>query len=70
MEEDEPLGKALQTYIMQQVKTLGAWVKPNPADKLFIQIVKIMYKSVVLLLLTALSPIVLLFLAISFVGGF
>lgn len=70
MEEDEPLGKALQNHILKQIRALGEWVKPDPADNLFIQIIKIMYKSVVLLILTALSPVVLLFLIISFVGGF
>jgi hypothetical protein len=68
--EEESLSKALRTYIIKQIRALGEWVKPNPADNLFVQILKIMYKSVVVLILTALSPIVLLFLIISFVGGF
>lgn len=68
--EEESLSKELRKYILQQIKALGEWVKPDPADNLFVQILKIMYKSVVVLILTALSPIVLLFLIISFVGGF
>lgn len=68
--EEESVSKELQKYILNQIKALGAWVKPNPADNLFVQILKIMYKSIALLLLTALSPVVLLFLIISFVGGF
>jgi hypothetical protein len=68
--EEEPLGQAIRTYIFTKVKELGEWVKPDPADPLLLQIVKIMYKSVVVLLLMALSPVVLLFLIISFVGGF
>ncbi|EMR04749.1 hypothetical protein [Cesiribacter andamanensis] len=68
--EEEPLGQALRTYITTKIRELGEWVKPDPADSLLLQVLKLMYKSVVVLLLTALSPVVLLFLIISFVGGF
>lgn len=67
--EEESFTEELRKYILAQVRALGEWVKPDPADNLFIQILKIMYKSVVVLILTALSPVVLLFLIISFVGG-
>lgn len=67
--EEESFTEELRKYILSQVRALGEWVKPDPADNLFIQILKIMYKSVVVLILTALSPVVLLFLIISFVGG-
>ncbi len=68
--EEQSFAKELQKYILKQISMLGEWVKPDPADNILLQILKIMYKSVVVLLLTALSPIVLLFLIISFVGGF
>ena len=67
--EDESFAKELRKYILAQVRALGEWVKPDPEDKLLVQILKIMYKSVVVLIITALSPVVLLFLIISFVGG-
>lgn len=68
--EEQSFAEALREYILKQIRTLGAWVKPDPADNLIVQIMKLMGKSVVVLLLTALSPVVLLFLIISFVGGF
>lgn len=67
--EEEPFGKALQKFLMQKIRELGQWVKPDPADNLLLQIVKIFFKSIVLLLLTAFSPVVLLFLIGVFIGG-
>ena len=71
MEEkpEESLNKELQKYIMQQIRALGQWVKPDPSDNLFLQIVKLFFKSIVLLLLTAFSPIVLLILVVGFIGA-
>ena len=68
--EEESFSEALRNHILKQIRALGQWIKPDPADNLFVQIVKLIFKSIVVLLLTAFSPIVLLILIIGFVGGF
>ncbi|AHM59669.1 hypothetical protein D770_07030 [Flammeovirgaceae bacterium 311] len=67
--EEESFGKELQKFLMQKIRELGQWVKPDPTDNLFLQIIKIFFKSIVLLLLTAFSPVVVLFLIGVFIGG-
>lgn len=67
--EEESFSEALRKHILKQISALGQWIKPNPADNLFLQIIKLFFKSIVVLLLTAFSPIVLLVLIIGFVGG-
>ena len=67
--EEESFSEALRKHILKQIRSLGQWVKPDPADNLFIQIIKLFFKSIVVLLLTALSPIILVVLIVGFVGG-
>lgn len=68
--EEESFAEALRNYLLKQIKSLRDWVKPDPADHVLIQTLKLLYKSIVVLILLALSPVVILFLVISFVGGF
>jgi len=47
-------------------RSLLEWVKPNPADGLFLKIVKMIFKSIILLILVALSPVILVVLLFVF----
>lgn len=67
---EESLPEALRAYIFKQIRALRQWLKPNPADTLGMKIIKTMGKSLVVLVLTAFSPIILLILFISFIGAF
>jgi hypothetical protein len=67
---DDSAAKALRQYILDKIKRLREWVKPEPADPLLLKIGKLFFKSLVLLLLTALSPVILVVLLIAFIGAF
>ena len=67
---DDSAARALRQYIFQKIKELRLWVKPDPADPLLMKIGKLFLKSLVLLVLTAFSPVILLLLLIAFIGAF
>lgn len=67
---DDSAAKALREYIFKRIQELRAWVKPDPADPLLMKIGKLFLKSLVLLVLTAFSPVILLLLLIAFIGAF
>lgn len=52
--------------IMQRILAIKEWVKPDPADPLWLTIIKTIYKSIAVLILIALSPVILLLLIIIF----
>lgn len=58
--------KGLVQYIKDQLNKLGEWVRPNPEDSHLLQVVKLLFKSIVLLVLLALSPILLVLLLFVF----
>lgn len=51
-----------------QLSKLKEWLKPNPGDGLALKIVKMILKSVVLLILLLISPVLLIGLALAFIG--
>ncbi len=53
-----------------RIKSIREWMKPEPADSLLLKIGKLFFKSLVLLALTALSPVVVVVLIFAFVGAF
>lgn len=67
---DNSAAKALREYIFQKIRELREWIRPDPADPLILKIGKLFLKSLVLLVLTAFSPVILLLLLIAFVGAF
>lgn len=67
---DNSAAKALRAYIFQKIGELREWIRPDPADPLMLKIGKLFLKSLVLLVLTAFSPVILLLLLIAFVGAF
>ena len=62
--------KELQAYVTQQVTQLRQWLKPDPSDSLALRIVKGIYKSLAVLVLTALSPVIVVVLTIAFLAAF
>ena len=67
---DNSAAQALREYIFQKIKELREWIRPDPADPLLLKIGKLFLKSLVLLVLTAFSPVILLLLLMAFVGAF
>ena len=60
----------LQKYIAQKVAQLQEWLKADPTDSLALRIVKGIYKSLAVLVLTALSPVILVILVVTFLAAF
>lgn len=56
--------EALATHF----KRLKEWMKPNPDDSLALKIVKTVFKGLAILVLIMLSPVLLIALAIGFIG--
>ena len=52
--------------VRKNILALREWVKPDPADPLYLTILKSMYKGLSLLVLIALSPVILIILLIVF----
>ena len=67
---DPSFARALQDYLSKQVTHLRHWVRPVPEDPLYLKIIKGFFKGLVLLLLTALSPVIVVILVISFLAAF
>lgn len=59
-----------KAYLGEQLTKLRAWFRPVAGDPLFLKIIKGILKAVVLLILTALSPVILLVLTIAFLAAF
>jgi hypothetical protein len=60
----------LQKYITEQVTKLRHWLKPEPSDSLALKIYKGIYKSLAVLVLTALSPVIIVVLVVAFLAAF
>lgn len=61
---------ALIKYLSEQLELLKEWLRPVPEDPLYLKIIKGFLKALVVLLLTALSPVILVILIISFLAAF
>ena len=66
----ESFAGALLDYLSEHLKQLKKWLRPVPDDPLYLKIIKGFLKGIVVLLLTALSPVILLILIISFLAAF
>lgn len=51
-----------------QIRRLKEWLKPDPEDHVVVKAIKMLLKGLVLLLLIAASPILLIGLALIFIG--
>lgn len=53
-------------YLKAKLRDLGAWLKPDPTDKPLVRVLKLFYKSIVLLVMIAFSPVILAVLLFVF----
>ena len=61
---------ALLEYLNEQLNQLKEWLRLVPDDPIYLKIIKGFLKALVVLLLTALSPVILVILIISFLAAF
>ncbi len=66
MEEKVKDEEGFRHSIKKQIIAIMEWVKPEPADPLWLTILKSIYKGIAVLLLIALSPVIFLLLLIIF----
>ena len=64
--EKDPEEEGLKEYLLRQIKLLKEWLKPVPGEALPIQILKAILKSIVVLILIAISPVVIVILILVF----
>lgn len=62
--------KELQRYVAKQVNDFRIWLKPDPKDSTSMKILKGLYKSIVVLILIAFSPILAVILTVAFLAAF
>lgn len=58
--------KGLIGYLRQWLQKLGEWMKPEPADNLFLKIAKTFFKCIALLIMIAFSPVIIVVLLFVF----
>lgn len=68
--KERSFASELKDYLGKQLTELREWLRPVADDPLFLKIIKGILKAVVLLILTALSPVILLVLIITFLAAF
>ncbi|MBA2746340.1 MAG: hypothetical protein H0U44_08960 [Flavisolibacter sp.] len=56
-------------YAKKKIRQLLEWVKPVPEDPVIIKILKLIYKSIAVLLLIAFSPVILVVLIFVFLAA-
>ena len=62
--------RELQKYVAKYVREFREWLKPDPTDTTTKKILKGIYKSIVVLILIAFSPVLALILTIAFLAAF
>lgn len=67
---DQSFSRALWKYLEEQLKNLRDWLRPVPEDPLYLKIIKGFFKGLVLIVITALSPVIILILIITFLAAF
>ena len=65
-EADVKPEEGFRDNLKKRLLALREWVKPKPNDPLWLTVIKLIYKSIALLILVALSPVLLLLLLIVF----
>ncbi|TDH21621.1 hypothetical protein EXU57_19150 [Segetibacter sp. 3557_3] len=68
MEELE--GETFSELLVNRLKQLREWLKPNPVDSLLVQSLKMIYKAIAVILLVAFSPVILFVLFLAFAAAF
>jgi|GEM_PF-2695277 len=65
-EENEEQKTSLADFLKQYMDKLKTWLAPNPADSRLLQIVKLFFKCIAILIMIALSPIIAVVLLFVF----
>ena len=58
--------KGFRTYIKERLIQIREWIRPDPNDSPLLRVVKLFFKSLVLLVLLALSPALLVIMLFVF----
>ncbi len=66
---NQSFARELQKYVAQQITKLRHWVRPDPSDPLALKIIKGIFKALVVLVLTAFSPVIAVILTIAFLAA-
>lgn len=64
--DEKTTGEEFRGLILDQFKAFFNWLKPNPGEKLSLQIVKFILKIPVVLLMIAASPVLIVVLIFVF----
>lgn len=68
--KERPLASDLKDYLAEKWTALREWLRPVADDPLWLKIIKGILKAVALLFLTAMSPVILIILIITFLAAF
>lgn len=66
----ESFATELWKYTRKQWDELLEWIKPEPTEALGMKILKGFLKSIVVLILIALSPVIIIVLVVAFIAAF
>ena len=64
--EKDPEEEGLKEFLIRKIMVLKEWLKPVPGDALPLQILKTILKSIAVLILIAVSPVVIVILILVF----
>lgn len=59
-------GEGFKELIINKLKQFKEWLKPNPADSVLIQSLKMIYKAAAVLAVIVFSPVILLVMLFVF----
>lgn len=68
--QEKSLAEELADLTMKQIRSINSWIKPKPEDPIILQGLKLIFKSIVVLIFVALSPIMLVILVVAFFASF
>jgi len=63
-------GEGIRETIINYFKKFKEWLKPNSADTLLVQSLKMVYKVLAVLVLVAFSPVIIIILFFVFLAAF
>ena len=66
---EQPEGDSLKETILNYFRKFKAWLKPDKADTLIVQSLKMVYKALAVLVLVIFSPVILIILIFVFMAA-
>ena len=67
---EQKKNKGLLNFLKDKLAALQDWMKPDPADHPLLQVVKLLFKSLAVLILIAFSPAIIVILILAFFAAF